>query len=112
MKVSCKFLGAVAVIALLAGQASAQERPVTRYGEEDKAKSPTERAAEKDAERAYQRSLGNIPAQKTVDPWGIARGDSAPPKPATASPAKSKADTGAKPQAKSADTKAGGAAAR
>ena len=74
MKVVGRIVGAVAVTALLAGSALAQKGPA-RYGETDKDKTPTEKAAEKDAERAYQRSLGNIPEQKNVDPWGIARGD-------------------------------------
>ena len=53
---------AAAVIALLAGPAAAQtQAPVPRYGDEDKAKSPQQIAAEKEAERAYKRSLGNIP---------------------------------------------------
>ena len=96
-KVVGRILGAVVVMALLAGPAFAQKGPA-RYGETDKDKSPTEKAAERDAERAYQRSLGNIPEQKSTDPWGIARGDSA-----------AKADKAApsKPKAKSADTKTG-----
>ena len=80
MKILSGMLGAVAAIALLAGPALAQRGPA-KYGETDKDKSPTEKAAEKEAERAYQRSLGNIPEQKSTDPWGIARGDSAPPRP-------------------------------
>jgi hypothetical protein len=95
-----RVLGAAAVMALLAGPVLAQGGPA-RYGEPDKAKTPTEKAAEKEAERAYQRSLGNIPEQKSNDPWGIARGDSA-----------AKADKAApsKPKAKSADTKPGNTA--
>jgi hypothetical protein len=90
-------LGAVAVIALLAGPALAQKGPA-KYGEEDKPKTPAEIAAERDAERAYKRSLGNIPEQqKSSDPWGTVRSDSAPPKAAAKAPP-------AKPKAKSADT--------
>lgn len=101
--------GLVILTALMAGvtglPALAQDNHIQRYGEKDKEESATEKAAKKEAERAYQRSLGNIPAQKATDPWGIARGDESP-KPAakTASP---------KPKAKSAtatDTKADGAA--
>ncbi len=72
--------------------ASAQTQSVPRYGETDKEKTPSEKAAEKEAQKAYERSLGNIPEQKSNDPWGIARGDSAAPKtaakaaPKTASP--------------------------
>ncbi len=100
MKVVGRILGAAAVMALLAGPALAQKGPA-RYGETDKDKTPTEKAAEKDAERAYQRSLGNIPEQKSVDPWGIARGDGG------AKADAAKPDKPAKPKAKSADTKTG-----
>ena len=90
-----RILGAVAVIALFAGPAAAQKGPA-KYGEDDKPKTPSEIAAEKDAERAYRRSLGNIPEQKSLDPWGTVRSDSAPPKAAAKAPP-------AKPKAKSAD---------
>jgi hypothetical protein len=86
-----RILGAVAVIALFAGPAAAQKGPA-KYGEEDKPKTPAEIAAERDAEKAYRRSLGNIPEQQKTDPWGTVRSDSAPPKAAAkAPPAKSKA---------------------
>jgi hypothetical protein len=69
---------AAAVIALLAGPAYAQtQAPVPRYGE-DKAKSPQEIAAEKEAEKAYKKSLSNIPEQAPTDPWGNVRSNSAP----------------------------------
>ena len=90
-----RILGAVAVIALFAGPAAAQKGPA-KYGEEDKPKTPAEIAAEKDAERAYRRSLGNIPEQQKTDPWGTVRSDSTPPKAAAKAPA-------AKPKAKSAE---------
>jgi hypothetical protein len=90
-----KILGAIAVIGLLTGSALAQKGPA-RYGEEDKPKTPTEIAAEKDAERAYRRSLGNIPEQQKQDPWGTVRSESAAPKAAAKAPA-------AKPKAKSAE---------
>ena len=90
-----RILGAIAVIALLAGPAAAQKGPA-KYGEEDKPKTATEIAAEKEAEKAYKRSLGNIPEQKSTDPWGTMRGDSAPPKAAAKAPQ-------AKPKAKSAE---------
>ncbi len=95
MQAVARILGAVAVIALLAGSAWAQKGPA-KYGEEDKAKTPAEIAAEKDAERAYRRSLGNIPEQRKTDPWGTVRSDSAPPKAAAKTPP-------AKPKAKSAE---------
>jgi hypothetical protein len=89
-----KILGAVAVIALLAGPAYAQTQNVPKYGDVDKEKSPTEKEADKEAERAYRRSLGNIPEQKSADPWGAVRSDNAPPKAAAkTAPAKPKAKT-------------------
>ena len=74
-----RVFSAAAVIALLAGPALAQtQAPVPKYGDEDKAKSPQQIAAEKEAERAYKRSLGNIPDQGTSDPWGNVRSNSGP----------------------------------
>jgi hypothetical protein len=73
---------AAAVIALLAGPAYAQSQaPVPRYGEQ-KEKSPQEIAAEREAEKAYNKSLGNIPDKGPTDPWGNMRSDS-PPKAVT-----------------------------
>ncbi len=77
----------------LAGPAFGQDKPIPRYGEKDKEKTPEEKRQEKNAEEAYKRSLGNIPAQKPVDPWGNVRSDT-PPKPETKAPAK-KTKTGA-----------------
>jgi hypothetical protein len=94
MKVLGGILGAMVVIAALAGPAKAQSVP--KYGEADKVKTPAEIAAEKDAERAYRRSLGNIPEQQKTDPWGTVRSDNAPPKAAAKAPQ-------AKPKAKSAE---------
>ena len=90
-----RILGAVAVIGLLAGSAAAQRGPA-KYGEEDKPKTPAEIAADKDAEKAYRRSLGNIPEQQKTDPWGTVRSDNAAPKAAAKAPQ-------AKPKAKSAE---------
>ena len=99
MKILGRILGAAAVVSLLAGPALAQQKGPARYGEEDKPKTGAEIAAEKDAERAYKRSLGNIPEQqKGSDPWGTMRGDNSAPKADKAA---------AKPKAKSADTKTG-----
>ncbi len=94
MQAAGKLLGAIAVIGLLTGSALAQKGPA-RYGEEDKPKTPAEIAAEKDAERAYRRSLGNIPEQQKTDPWGTVRSEAAPPKAAAKTPAKPKAAVGA-----------------
>ena len=73
---------AAAVIASLAGPAFAQDNHIPRYGEEDKDKTPAEKAAAKAAEQAYKRSLGNIPEQGATDPWGNVRSDNAPKTPA------------------------------
>jgi hypothetical protein len=64
---------AAAIIAALAGPAWAQQKPVQRYGEKDKDKTWGEMEQEKEAERAYKRSLGNVPEKGPVDPWGNAR---------------------------------------
>ena len=111
MKIPGRTLGAVVLIALLAGPASAQSEAVQRYGEPDKDKTPAEIQAEKDAERNYQRSLGNIREQKSSDPWGTVRSDG-PPKAAAKDAAKKDAakTPTAKPKTKSAGTTAEGAA--
>ena len=90
---------AVAVMFALIAQTALAEDHVPMYGE-SKDKTEAEKADDIRAERAYQRSLGNVPNQKAVDPWGTARGDEAK-KPAT--PAKpvvkhsSKAKSGSTP---------------
>jgi hypothetical protein len=68
-----KVLGAAAIIMLLAAPVLAQQAPMQRYGEKDKEKSPNELQLERDAQRAYQRSLGSVPDKGPVDPWGNAR---------------------------------------
>ena len=88
---------AAAVIALLAGPAYAQSQSVPRYGDTAKPKSPQEIEADKEAERAYHRSLGNIPDKGPSDPWGNVRSESAPKPVAKAAPAKrTKTDSTAK----------------
>ena len=90
---------AVAVMFALIAQTALAEDHVPMYGE-SKDKTEAEKADDIRAERAYQRSLVNVPNQKAVDPWGTARGDEAK-KPAT--PAKpvvkhsSKAKSGSPP---------------
>jgi len=92
MKTLGKILGAVLGVVVLAAPAMAQQKRPAAYGEEDKAATPAEKEAAREAEKAYQRSLGNIPAnQKSSDPWGTMRGDSAAPKAAAKAPAKPKA---------------------
>lgn len=88
-----RILFAAIMVAALAGSAYAQDKPVPRYGDTDKEKSPQEKQAERDAEKAYQRSLGNIPAHTgSNDPWGAVRSDG-PPKPAAAAPTAKKTKT-------------------
>ena len=83
-----RVFAAAAVIALLAGPAYAQSKSIPKYGETQKDKTPQEIEAEREAERAYKRSLGNIPDQGPTDPWGGVRSDSAPKPVAKAAPAK------------------------
>jgi hypothetical protein len=94
-----KVLGAAAIIALLAGPVFAQQQaPMQKYGDKDKEKTPNELQQERDAQRAYQRSLGSVPEKPPVDPWGIARPAEAPKADAKSAaktaPAKPKTKTG------------------
>jgi hypothetical protein len=87
-------------MAMLVAPGSAQDNHIPRYGEKDKEKSANEQQAEKDAQRAYQRSLGNVPEKAAADPWGSARSAEAPK-----AAAKGEAKVGtAKPKAKAATT--------
>ena len=81
---------ALFMIASLAAPAFAQDNHVPRYGEADKEKTNSQKAADKAAAEAYQRSLGNIPEKGATDPWGAARSTEAP-KPAPTKSAKAKA---------------------
>jgi hypothetical protein len=76
--------------ALLAGPAYAQDKHVPRYGEETKEKSAQEKQADKAAEQAYKRSLGNIPDQGPTDPWGTVRSNNDAPKASAAKAKKTK----------------------
>jgi hypothetical protein len=76
--------------ACLAGPAFAQQKPVTRYGEEEKDKTAQEKQADKAAQQAYQRSLGNIPDAGPTDPWGAVRGNTDAPKASAAKAKKTK----------------------
>ena len=73
MRVIC----AAAMIAMLAGPAYAQKR-LPAYGEEEKDKTAVEKEVDKAAQRAYERSLGNIPEKGQTDPWGQMRNIDAP----------------------------------
>ncbi len=68
---------------------------VPRYGETDKEKSQQEIQAEKDSERAYKKSLRNIPDKAPTDPWGTVRSNEAPKSPTD------------KPKGRTANSKAG-----
>jgi hypothetical protein len=87
-----RFLLAAAMIAALTVPAFAQDNHVPRYGEEDKEKTATQKAADKAAADAYQRSLGVIPDKGTNDPWGTVRSDA--PKAAATKTTKTKTKTG------------------
>ncbi|MBI5129879.1 MAG: hypothetical protein HZA66_10580 [Rhodopseudomonas palustris] len=70
-----RIVTAIVTFALLAGPAFAQTAPMQKYGDPDPEKSRNEIEAEKQAERAYKRSLSNVPnASGPVDPWGNVRG--------------------------------------
>ncbi len=86
MRVFC----AVAMIGLLAAPAYAQTtEPVPQYGDINGVKSPNEIEAERRAEAAYKRSLGNVPdVTGPSDPWGNVRSDHAAKPAAKAAPAK------------------------
>jgi hypothetical protein len=81
---------AALVIAVVATPAFAQQQHMQQYGEPDKDKTNSDKAAEKAAAEAYQRSLGAIPDQGKSDPWGTVRSNDTP-KSAPAKTAKSKA---------------------
>ena len=85
-------LAAIAMLALT-GLAFAQSVP--KYGEVDKDKTPSDIAAAKAAEKAYNKSLGNIPDKGPSDPWGVVRGPDTKTTAAktTAAKPKSKAST-------------------
>ena len=82
---------AAVIIASLAAPALAQEH-MPQYHEADKEKTPAQKAADKAAAQAYQRSLGAIPDKGPTDPWGDVRSTNAP-KPAVTRTAKTKAKT-------------------
>jgi hypothetical protein len=88
-----RVLHAAAVIALLAAPAYAQQKSVPKYGDVPADKTRSEIEDDRAAERAYKRSLGNIPDQTPTDPWGNARNVDAPK--AVAKPAKPRTKTGA-----------------
>jgi hypothetical protein len=89
---SMRVFTAAIVFVLLAAPAYAQNVP--QYGDTESSKSPSEIEAEKRAEKAYKRSLGNVPnATGSTDPWGSVRSEAAPKAAAKPAPQKrAKAD--------------------
>jgi hypothetical protein len=70
---------AAVIVAFLCGPAFAQApQHMPQAGEPDKDLTPGQKETAREAERAYRRSLGNIPEQKPNDPWGTVRGDNKP----------------------------------
>lgn len=93
---------AAAIVASLAVPAFAQQSHVPRYGETEKDKTASQKAADKAAADAYKRSLSAIPDKGPGDPWGTVRSPDVPKPAATATKtAKSRSKAGsaeAKPQ--------------
>ena len=86
-----RILGAAAVIALLTGPAYAQT-PNINLIPELQSKSPEEKEAEAERDKAYKESLRKIPdAKGSSDPWGNVRGADTPK---AAAPAKPRTKTG------------------
>jgi hypothetical protein len=95
-----RVLRAAAVIALLTAPAYAQEPPHINLIPELASKTPEEREADQQRDKAYRESLKKIPdAKVSADPWGNVRAD--PPKAAANTP-KTAAKTAAKPRTKAA----------
>jgi hypothetical protein len=97
-----RFLLAATIIAALSAPAFAQQPHMQEYGQPDKDKTASEKAADKAAADAYQRSLGAIPDKGTTDPWGTVRSDT--PK-TTSTKAAATKTTKAKTKTGSADVK-------
>jgi hypothetical protein len=106
-----RILRAAAIIALLAGPVYAQspDQHVPRYGETNTPKSPQQIEADKQTDKAYNNSLGNIPDKGPVDPWGNARSADAP-KAATKTATKSATAKSGTKTGSAANSKAGSAA--
>jgi hypothetical protein len=73
-----------AVFALLAAPAYAQQMPKMNLMPELESKTPEQKAADEERDKAYRESLKKIPDPKVSnDPWGTVRSD-APKAPAAA----------------------------
>ncbi|SFO66760.1 hypothetical protein SAMN05216330_10465 [Bradyrhizobium sp. Ghvi] len=95
-----KLFRMVAVLAVLAGPAIAQESPHINLMADGPAKTEDEKAADAAREKAYKETLKKIPDAKTAnDPWGGMRADPpkqpAPKAAASSAPKKPKASTAA-----------------
>jgi hypothetical protein len=113
-ELSMRVFLAIAIVAALAAPAFAQDNHVPKYGEEEKEKTASQKAADKAASDASKRSLGAIPDQGPTDPWGTVRSDTPKAtvsKAAKTTKAKIETKTEAKTEAKSA-AKTGSAEAR
>jgi hypothetical protein len=91
-----RFICAAAMIAMLTSPVHAQSQVKGQPAQPPAQgpKSQKEIEAERAAEQAYKKSLGNIPDQPAADPWGNARRLEDPNNPAKTAPAKPKAKTG------------------
>ena len=90
------FLAAVMVV-VMAGPAVAQQQPNVKYGEPEPDKTQAQKESDRQAERAYRRSLGNIQDKGSSDPWGIVRNDGSSPKNASKGAPKAAAKIAPKP---------------
>jgi hypothetical protein len=73
-----RILLAAAMIVALAWPAYGQQKQTPQPAPGGPPKTQKEIEEEKAADRAYQKSLGNIPDQPPADPWGGARSTDAP----------------------------------
>jgi hypothetical protein len=90
-----RVVAAAVIVAFLCGPAFGQaQQPVPQYGDMGKDKTPGQKETEREAEKAYRRSLGNIPEQKVNDPWGTVRSDKPADKSADKPAAPKKPKTG------------------
>src|SRR5258707_14570200 len=64
-----RIFAAAAIIAFLAGPAYAQSKSIPKYGEGDKEKTPQQIEGEREAERGYNPSVGNLPDPGPADAW-------------------------------------------
>lgn len=82
-----RILLALAMIVALAWPAYAQQKQTPQPTPGGPPKTQKQIEEEKAADRAYQKSLGNIPDQPPADPWGGARSTDTPKTAAKSKPA-------------------------